>query len=132
MKGNFVTQFILCLILGSIPVLAKEPAIIPRPQSLTLEKGSFTFKDSTKVYTNKKFVNLQVLVAKGEDGIIFVKNTNKNLGKEAYLLQVSKQSIRLEASEQAGIFYATQSLLQSMPKRLSLDASTVEKFKSKR
>lgn len=56
---------------------------------------------------------------KGENNaILFIASNDKSLGKEGYRLSVSKQNVQIEANEEAGFFYAIQSLLQLLPHQI--------------
>ena len=47
-----------------------------------------------------------------DNSIIFILTGLKNLGKEGYIIDVNQRRITIEANEEAGFFYAVQTLMQ--------------------
>jgi len=103
--------------------------IIPQPQSISFSEGIFEIDSETEiVHTSPKMHKHAEFLAKylKNNGDVLVqtseKYTGKNqivlkenidLGEEAYHITVSKDHIVCEASTPAGMFYATQTLIQS-------------------
>jgi hexosaminidase len=112
--------------------------IIPQPQKLTAQNGTFILKKGSVVSVGNevftpvadllttqinKISTLGISTKKGSNGgINFI--MNPSLGKEAYTLKVSSNKINIEASTGAGAFYALQTLLQLMPASTSGDQQT--------
>lgn len=68
----------------------------------------------------------QFLVPK--NNIIVFKELPKNtLGKEGYRLQVTEDSIEIEANEKNGFFYAIQTLLQLLPPEIYSSTTAIER-----
>lgn len=93
--------------------------IIPRPKEVEVFKDFFEFSD--KVAINSEIEGSQDIIEKFFD---FAKRDYKdasqkfdiklssNLNEEAYILEVSNDTITITASNNKGVFYAVQSLLQ--------------------
>ena len=65
-----------------------------------------TFNSSLKVLDKKK------IKRNSENAIVFVKVSDKKLGKEGYELNIDNKRIVVQANEKAGFFYALQTLYQ--------------------
>jgi hexosaminidase len=110
--------------------------IIPEPVSFKEHNYAFKLDQKIKIIVNinsseasvaeylhgvltKCFGELKPIIAKRDNpkyslanSIIFVLSNNKILGKEGYVIDMQKDKIVIEANENAGFFYATQTLLQ--------------------
>lgn len=109
---------------------APEATIIPQPNQMTVNKGSFEITNSTKIFVEKeefasitKFLTHKVATASGVK-IATTKNEaeasiklkqNDKLGAEEYTLEVTADGIEITASARKGYFYAIQSVLQLLP-----------------
>ncbi len=108
--------------------------IIPEPESIVLEEGTFTLKNKKlclKISSNesiteieeqfKQYISEQSGVKFIEDdsankiGFKLNKTADKALGKEGYSINITKNAISVVANESAGLFYAVQSLRQLFP-----------------
>lgn len=89
---NKILLFFLCLL--AIPVTAQNTHILPTPQQVDWQKGTFLW-DESKIDT---LIVRHLNVPRNED--------------QAYRLTVRKSSILLEATTETGVFYASQSLKQ--------------------
>jgi hexosaminidase len=119
-----------------LPVLVSaQPAlhIIPQPVSVQMKQGQFVIDGSTAIQFNKSNKDLQGLAAflasyiKNISGYNLPLNAAKRkaihlsvektegVGKEGYLLNVSPAGISIRANSRAGVFYAIQSLIQTLP-----------------
>ena len=107
--------------------------VIPAPAKATVNKGSFTLSNATKIIlagngTEKSaaFLNqylqevygfqLPVQQGKAQKNAIILtlaKSDNKPVG--AYTMTVDKNKIAITASSEQGVFYGIQSLLQLLP-----------------
>lgn len=127
MKKIFI---FLLVCICSIPMYSQ---IIPAPENLKLNKGHFVLDASTGMELNStgssessKLANYLIDKIESETGVkISSKKENKknisiellsqpskHLGDEGYLLTISATEIHMAANSYAGLFYATQSLLQ--------------------
>jgi hexosaminidase len=107
-----------------------EPAIIPKPKSLLMAKGTFKITSKTQIYVSKnapealntaetlkqKFagvslLNLEISNVKPATNFIAFEKL-ETLKPEAYNLNISSKGIFIQASKQAGFDYAYQTLLQ--------------------
>lgn len=115
--------------------LAKVGGVIPQPISVDKQDGQFVFNKHTVIVVENKeqaetarlFADLftapagftpQIKTGKGKGDIIFV--TNPALKSEGYILNISSNRIRVEASGNTGFFYATQTLRQLLPPSIEL------------
>ena len=103
-----------------------EIAILPKPNSLVLDEGSFAFKEGQTVYANletqqiavkdlQKFISkntgFQTNIGQSSNASISFFN-NEELAPEAYELKVDANNILISANSKAGYFYAVQTLKQ--------------------
>ena len=133
-KQNFFLV-LLILVLGSCtsPVVNLEDgivSIIPKPNNQSFSEGFFTLdKNSTFVVQSE----IQSKIAKhflssfnvvqgfnpsiqgGEDDGNIIFETKESIPNEGYILDIKKDAINVQASSNAGFFYAMQSLKQMMP-----------------
>jgi hexosaminidase len=129
-----IYMFVGCCSFSSLS--AGEYNIIPYPQTLVPQSGSFTFTKRTTVYCpfdqpdvlrlaqqfSAQFelvsgVKLQVrdiANAKADNALIFQPEVNLE-NAEAYRLDVSSKTIRIKASAGNGFFYGLQTLYQLLP-----------------
>jgi hexosaminidase len=118
---------------------AEYPDIIPIPYQVEISKGNFKISENTKLLVNasgdeaeevaeyfaqklERFLGSSFDI-KAESGdqpgnsILFHidESLNEDLGKEGYKLSVEKRRIAITAGKPAGLFYATQTILQLLP-----------------
>ncbi len=123
-------RILLLILIGLIPtvgnIYAKNHPLIPYPKEITTSGDSFVFDANNHIYIDsniktevitdfiKKINNrygIQLVVGKPKKATIkFLKDPN--LKDEAYLLNISKQSIEVKSSSEAGLFYAIKSIEQ--------------------
>lgn len=118
--------------LNSMCVQAQQNVnIIPRPQQVQMGQGSFTLNSETKIVSGPESEAIAVLlkgfVEKGLDASVEILASkkkirgsmtfglDKELGKEAYELEVSDKGVQIVASGAAGWFYGLQSFKQLFP-----------------
>jgi hexosaminidase len=106
--------------------------IIPQVRKMTLGESSFRFKKSTKLVVEsvdqemiaRQFVDqfekvsgwkLQIIVGGNEGSNQVYFKTEIMMDPEAYLLDVQKDRIEIQAAKPAGFFYAIQTLRQLLP-----------------
>ncbi len=120
-------------LLFSLAVNAQQIAIVPQPNSIELQNGSFEINNQTKIvyepstennairlrayFINELQLNLTLVVASEEtdnqDNTIFLtENKNLNLGEEGYTLTISPSNILISSSHKKGSYWAIQSLHQ--------------------
>ena len=116
-------------------------AIIPQPVTLETKNASFVVNNQTHVASGSKSADVQRIIryftdqvnratgyslavqpaAAAKNNVIsFALNSKANttLGKEGYSIDVSATGVQVTANEPAGLYYATQTLLQLLPKEI--------------
>lgn len=137
MKKRIQILIILLALIPSIGFGQKSLDIIPQPVSVKLNKNtSFIFDNNTKIICNtdsKEYSVAEYLHSKLQsfnpdikpilqkrknakyniaNSIIFVLSSDKKLGNEGYQIDIMKDRIIISANENAGFFYASQTLIQ--------------------
>lgn len=141
------TTTFLLLISAVLILNGQEINIIPKPNYIKTQEGSFLLSAKTAIMYNDpqlKFIatytsasvaslnqlQLQVKSGKGlatkEDAINLILDGKVKTGKEGYFLQVSPSSITIKASDSQGLFYGVQSLLQLIPANGETKIQSVE------
>ena len=126
---------IFILLAGALWADAQAPAIIPLPQSLEVQPGSFVLRAAAKIVVNsdadqtgrylagelrrRASVDLPVIPeanAQGTGNIeLKLQDAGSSLGDEGYTLAVAPDGVTIRARTPAGLFYGVQSLLQLLP-----------------
>lgn len=131
--------FAICFILLCSRVFASEGGVdvVPKPEQVTVHEGSFLLGPTTQIlfesssrktpFPIEYFIS-RLTRASGyplraakrlnrlNGGIIsFGFAQDARLGPEGYRLDIGRDSIRVEAESDAGLFYAVQTLLQMLP-----------------
>jgi hexosaminidase len=128
------TIFIIAILLSSLQGYSQEsPDIIPTPVKMEVNEGTFLIDARTTIQYDKKKKELGEVAefltryirdisgielshnAKDNKKIIFRESNDDTLLDEGYHLQVTPQSIIIEAANRKGIFYGIQSILQTLP-----------------
>ncbi len=106
--------------------------ILPNPTEIKFEDGHFTLKNNAKISfqsigelsadelvfrlkkaTGYNFIKTSEISRKG---ILFTtKDADESLGEEGYILEISPNQIVIRATDEKGMFYGVQSLLQLFP-----------------
>jgi hexosaminidase len=115
------------------------PSIIPQPQHLSVEVGTFSIDASTSIRLSDKHPELESAaelfaeVIKLSSGIelsveqsaptnrvntIFLVLEDQGLGDEGYQLTITKKGVHITAASSHGIFYGLQSLRQLLPPQI--------------
>ena len=118
---------------------AIEPKIIPKPNSLNINKGvfilnkntSFTFDNESKNVADylKQYLTEKHLFSftnsNNSTNIHF--SINKNIeNEEGYILKISKDDILIQSKTKKGAFYAVQSLIQLLPPKSNLKTLAIQ------
>lgn len=126
MMKRFFSVIILVVFFSGL-IFSQPPFInvIPKPVKMTTKKFTFTYNQNTALIYDVTIPDIEFITGliKGELGLININTaTNKNfisfsidkkiLNPEAYKLDVGKNNIRISAGNKAGLYYATQTLLQ--------------------
>ena len=95
--------------------------LIPKPQSITLNKGVFLLGSSTGINIDSVFLvdakylkNLIKLPLKGNANSIILKQ-KKGLGEEEFFMNISVKELKIEATTSAGMMRGIQTLRQLLP-----------------
>lgn len=136
MKYNILT---LLLLFSVISVAQQTLNLIPKPQNIEHYSGSFVLNSKTVIQADKNSfeakylqqiieqqlgLNLEITTSsKAKSKIIFVTKIieEKKSFKEWYNLSISKNEVVIKATEDHGIFYAIQTLIQLLPLEKSLE-----------
>ncbi len=135
MKKSLFLLLVICFsgALGSLSAVQ----IVPQPQKCEVSEGQFVFNSSTRwVVENAEQQAIAQVFAEQLNTVgnyvyqasskrapkrnVVVFKHNASLAAEAYTLDITSTSIRIEASSQSGYFYALQSLRQLLPAELEL------------
>ncbi len=131
MKAKIFFLWITISLLGYTGLQAQKVRIIPNPQEVTMEKGTFSIDSKTVIISLAESKKTALVLQKHLEKILGCKikivdtktltpgfiqfEKNDNLGSEAYELNISDNGIQIVASNNAGWFYGVQSLLQMFP-----------------
>jgi len=125
----FLTLAILSIMtIGCTTTQKKENwKIIPYPNSISIQSGSFSFEEGINIVTSDSLLNSVIHIFEkkiNEIGITTKNHANRilhvNLSPlsfddiEAYKLEIDKDKIKLTAKNPQGIFYGFMSIWQSM------------------
>ena len=138
----FASCFLLSCLNPEKKISHKDISIIPKPNKITMGKGSFTFNRNTKLlisddnqlsiahYLQKKFalstgIDLQLLKNPSKVKNAITLNKDSHLSKEAYRLIINDDGVIITASNHSGFLYGIVSLFQLLPKEI--EASSLQK-----
>lgn len=133
------TSLCLATIAGLMPLSGKV-AVVPAPLSVQENPGTFVFQKEETIsipgYTGDSIASVFSIMSpalekasgsklvSAKDGRIALK-LDKSLGKEAYRLNVTQDSIVLKASAPVGFFHGMQTMLQLLPVAADTTATVV-------
>ncbi len=118
---------VIILLFTSIFIQAQNVHIVPQPQELNIQKGSFTITPEISIITSVDFYKTAEFLQNSIENLIGFKwkitdkktdspsinfKLNSELAKEEYELIVSKSGIDMYASTHTGMFYGAQTLIQ--------------------
>ncbi len=125
----------MLFILPIISNAQSSVSIVPLPANMETSKGSFIIDKNTTLVYNTGNKDLRALAVyfnayiekisgiqlnhnpriKNARPITLIIRQNDSLGKEGYALEVLANLINIYAAESAGIFYAMQTIMQTLP-----------------
>lgn len=131
-------KMLLFLLLPFLSI-AQKVSIIPIPEKMEIRNGFFTFNASTKIFfqadiqswekatqtfkeqlrTTSGFLLKTATTAASTNCVSILKSPNSQIDG-AYELNITPSSITISASDETGVFYATQTLLQLLPESVFL------------
>lgn len=135
LKNYLMIMSLFTALFSTAAASGKDNPIIPAPVSYQENDGYFKLNGSTIITTpaNYQKAGFVASLKKGIElrcglklesspfknqavkGIIFNLNKDLNIHPEGYKMVIGKKTITIEASSEAGLFYAVQSLLQLIP-----------------
>ena len=136
MKYKILT---LLLLFSVISIAQQNLNLIPKPQNIEYYSGSFILNSKTVIQADKNSfeakylqqvikqqlgLNLEITTSsKAKSKIVFVTKIieEKKSFKEWYNLSISKNEVVIKATEDHGIFYGIQTLIQLLPLEKSFE-----------
>ena len=127
---TFAIFFSLLLLLASCSSDATKSAVVPAPILSIQKNGEYTFNAESVISVENEsqaavaafFADLFTvpagfipIISTGSDKGTVLFNTDSSFGKEEYSIDVSDKSIIIKAGDDAGFFYALQTLRQMLP-----------------
>ena len=136
MKYKILT---LLFLIYTISIAQQNLNIIPKPQQIEYHSGSFVMNSKTVIQADEdsfevKYLqqiikqqlglNLEITTSsKAKSKIVFLNKVieEKKSFKEWYNLSISKNEVVINSTENHGIFYGIQTLIQLLPQEKSLE-----------
>ncbi len=115
--------------------------LIPLPQQMQADEGSFTFNSNVSISGNAEFeisflkeklsraAGIELKDGEGKKTVNIQVDPSVQMKREGYRLNVSPDRISIVAPDNAGAFYGVQTLLQLMPEGIYSKEKTVGKIK---
>ncbi|WP_418211779.1 beta-N-acetylhexosaminidase [Bacteroides zhangwenhongii] len=122
----------ILLLLCFLPLIlhgqANVTPILPLPDHVEYQEGTFLFSKELRVYAEQstatflymkaeleKRFDIRILqTEQQENADCILLNTHRNSQSEAYILTIKSSYIKMQADTETGLFYALQSLIQLM------------------
>lgn len=138
MKKKLIIALLCCAFTASAQQRTREVAIIPEPVEIVKQNGTFILPGhiSIRIGTSpglqhvSDFLKERLSVPTGSQVTVSSQNPSATIyfqinrevdsliGDEGYRLEVNPKQIMIKANKAAGLFYASQSLLQLLPKEI--------------
>lgn len=124
-------------------------AIIPRPATIESTEGYFSLNDKTVIYYQEsddvericQYLAGRLRPATGfglevsksdqvpESGIYLTIGQTKNVGNEAYDLEINKKYLKLTSNTAEGLFRGVQTIMQLLPASINQDTKQEDKWR---
>lgn len=117
----------LAAVAASLPVFAEIPAFIPLPSEIQQGSGRFKIEAATRIIAAASLTNEATLLAErlrtvakipatiATSGTGIVLAMDSKLPPEGYELEITDKGVRITGGSNAGVFYGTQTFLQTLP-----------------
>ena len=131
----------LAIALSAACAQQAETNLIPLPQQMQVENGSFTFDNNVSISGNAEFemnflkeklskaAGLTLEKGDGKKTVNIQVDPSVQMKGEGYRLNVAPDKISIVAPDNAGAFYGVQTLLQLMPEGIYSEEKNVGKIK---
>ncbi|WP_407427557.1 beta-N-acetylhexosaminidase [Arcticibacter sp.] len=138
MKRKLIIALLCCAFTASAQQRAREIAIIPEPVEIVRQSGTFTLPGHVSIRIGTSpglqhvadFLKERLSVPTGSQITVSPQNPSATIyfqinkepdtliGDEGYRLDVGPKQIMIKANKAAGLFYASQTLIQLLPKEI--------------
>ncbi len=136
MKNLFAILILLFASVNCSNDIEREINIIPAPQKIDLEQGSFTIDTTTVIviktetedyrYLQTALAPLRLQTASDADANrILLQTSNEIKHPEGYVINTDKNGITISAATGAGLFYGVQSILQQCKENRIMPYGTI-------
>lgn len=132
MRTRIFFLFILSFCFLNHGFSQEHPSIIPLPENVQWETGTYSLPEEVSICYNEKAENsihwIKTLLERTSTSAKFQQDKNcqnwqlkidasfqKDLGDEGYQLKIDSKGIQLQSATEAGMFYAIQTLRQMFP-----------------
>jgi len=138
MKKRVIIALLCCSFAASAQQPARQVAIIPEPVEIVKQSGTFTLPEHISIRIGSSpglqhvsdFLKERLSVPTGSQVTVSTQNPSATIyfqinrepdtliGDEGYRLDVNPKQIMIRANKAAGLFYASQTLIQLLPKEI--------------
>lgn len=138
MKKKLIIALLCCAFAASAQQRAREVAIIPEPVEIIKQSGTFTLPQHVSIRIGSSpglqhvadFLKERLSIPTGSEVSVSQSNPSATIyfqinkepdteiGDEGYRLEVRPKQIMIKANKAAGLFYASQTLIQLLPKEI--------------
>lgn len=138
MKKKLIIALLCCAFAASAQQQTREVAIIPEPVEIIKQSGSFTLPQHVSIRIGSSpglqyvadFLKERLSIPTGSEVSVSQSNPSATIyfqinkepdteiGDEGYRLEVRPKQIMIKANKAAGLFYASQTLIQLLPKEI--------------